>query len=59
MLPLLLRSMSCDLSPEMIASPEYSRLEELMIATVTSPGQNGVGIAGPQVGLLRRGDSLP
>lgn len=39
---------------EMIASPEYRRLEEKMIATVTSPEQDGVGIAGPQVGISRR-----
>lgn len=37
-----------------IASDEYKRLEELMIATVTSPEQDGVGIAGPQVGISRR-----
>ena len=50
----LLRSASADLSPAMIGSAEYGVLAAKMIATVTSPSQDGVGIAGPQVGILRR-----
>ena len=50
----LLRSTSADLSPAMIGSAEYGVLAAKMIATVTSPSQDGVGIAGPQVGILRR-----
>ena len=37
-----------------MASSEYKNLEQKLIATVTSPEQDGVGIAAPQVGLLRR-----
>lgn len=37
-----------------LKSNEYQRLAEKMIATVTSPEEDGVGIAGPQVGISRR-----
>ena len=37
-----------------MGSSEYKALEQKLIATVTSPDQDGVGIAAPQVGLLRR-----
>lgn len=37
-----------------LKSNAYRRLAERMVATVTSPEQDGVGIAGPQVGLSRR-----
>ncbi len=50
----ILRSQCDDFSREALLSDEYARLEELMIATVTHPSQDGVGIAGPQVGLKRR-----
>lgn len=50
----LLRTPCTDLSVEDIFSEAYGRLEKLMVATVTSPEQDGVGIAGPQVGLSRR-----
>ncbi len=50
----VLRASSRDLSWEMLLSDEFKRLSELMIATVTHPSQDGVGIAGPQVGLKRR-----
>lgn len=50
----ILRALSSDLSYEMLTSPEYDTLASLMIATVTHPTQDGVGIAGPQVGLNRR-----
>lgn len=51
---LLLRGTSENLSRKMLESPQYEQLAEAMVATVTSPEQDGVGIAGPQVGILRR-----
>lgn len=50
----VLRAKSADLPLPALTSDEYKRLEQLMIATVTHPSQDGVGIAGPQVGLNRR-----
>lgn len=50
----VLRAESTDLSRTMLADPLYAELAEKMVATVTSPEQDGVGIAGPQVGLSRR-----
>ncbi len=50
----VLRTPCEPLSGSDIASDYYARLAELMVATVTSPEQDGVGIAGPQVGLSRR-----
>ena len=50
----VLRAKSTDLSAQTLASDEFSRLAELMVATVTHPSQDGVGIAAPQVGLNRR-----
>jgi peptide deformylase len=50
----VLRSKSSDLTIGMLTSAEYDKLSKLMIATVTYPSQDGVGIAGPQVGLNRR-----
>ena len=50
----VLRASSQDLTWKMLLSDEFKRLSELMIATVTHPSQDGVGIAGPQVGLSRR-----
>ena len=50
----VLRAPSRDFSSEALLSKEFDRLAELMIATVTHPSQDGVGIAGPQVGLNRR-----
>ena len=50
----LLRSTSAELTPAMIRSTEYNTLASKMSATVTAPSQDGVGIAGPQVGILRR-----
>jgi peptide deformylase len=50
----VLRASSSDLSYEMLTSDEYAKLADLMVATVTHPSQEGVGIAGPQVGLNRR-----
>ena len=50
----VLRSKSVNLSDKALLSKDFARLAELMIATVTHPSQDGVGIAGPQVGLNRR-----
>lgn len=50
----VLRSVSTDMSAEALCSPEYEYLSRLMIETVTHPSQDGVGIAGPQVGISRR-----
>ncbi len=50
----VLRAQSQELTYEMLLSDEFKRLSGLMIATVTHPSQDGVGIAGPQVGLNRR-----
>lgn len=50
----LLRESSIDLSADALLSGEYEKLCSLMVATVTHPSQDGVGIAGPQVGLNRR-----
>lgn len=49
-----LRATSSDLSDEALLSADYNRLAGLMVATVTHPSQDGVGIAGPQVGINRR-----
>jgi len=51
---LVLRSPSIFLTRDDILSKEFTRLSERMLATVTSPEHDGVGIAGPQVGILRR-----
>lgn len=50
----ILRTPSSDLPVEALKSEDFTRLSELMIGTVTHPSQDGVGIAGPQVGLNRR-----
>lgn len=50
----VLRAASSDLSAEALLSADFERLAELMLATVTHPSQDGVGIAGPQVGINRR-----
>ena len=49
----VLRMPSRDLSPRELGDPLYAMLAEKMVATVTSPEQDGVGIAAPQVGILR------
>ena len=50
----VLRATSTDLSCKALQSEDYASLCKLMVATVTHPSQDGVGIAGPQVGLNRR-----
>lgn len=51
---LILRSISKDFSLKDLQSDELALLSEKLISTVTSPEQDGVGIAGPQVGISRR-----
>ena len=50
----VLRDVSTNLSAEALLSEDFAKLSNLMTATVTHPSQDGVGIAGPQVGLNRR-----
>lgn len=50
----VLRATSTDLPESALLSEDYARLAELMVRTVTHPSQDGVGIAGPQVGINRR-----
>lgn len=50
----VLRTPSSNLSKKALQSKDYASLCSLMVATVTHPSQDGVGIAGPQVGLNRR-----
>ena len=50
----VLRAVSCDFSAKELMSEQFSKLGRRMVATVTHPSQDGVGIAGPQVGLNRR-----
>lgn len=50
----VLRAKSIDLPAEDLRSEAYRTLADLMLATVTHPSQDGVGIAAPQVGLNRR-----
>ena len=49
----VLRTPCRDIPASGLADPLYAALAEKMVATVTSPEQNGVGIAGPQVGISR------
>ena len=51
---LVLRSLCSDIDVKALKAPEFALLAERMLATVTSPEQDGVGIPGPQVGVLRR-----
>jgi peptide deformylase len=50
----VLRAVSCDFSAKEMMSEQFTKLGRRMVATVTHPSQDGVGIAGPQVGLNRR-----
>jgi len=50
----VLRSRSIDFSDQDLQSEEYATLASYMLRTVTDPSQDGVGIAGPQVGIGRR-----
>jgi peptide deformylase len=51
---LLLRTPCADLTEKELRSDLYRELAAKMLATVQSPQQGGVGIAAPQVGVLRR-----
>lgn len=51
---LVLRAECAEISAEDLKSDEYQLLADKMVATVTSPEEDGVGIAGPQVGISRR-----
>lgn len=51
---LFLRTPCKGLTIKEIKSAEYTVLAKRMLETVTSPEQDGVGIAGPQVGIGRR-----
>lgn len=51
---LLLRQVSKPLSRREVASEEFATLCRRMLSTVTNPENEGVGIAAPQVGILRR-----
>ena len=50
----VLRAPSIDLPVKEIGSATFATLAARMLATVTCPEQDGVGIAAPQVGLNRR-----
>ena len=50
----VLRKISTDIPAKALRGEEFRILSRKMIATVTSPEQDGVGIAGPQVGISRR-----
>ena len=51
---LFLRKASKDFSDRDLRSDEFKVLARKMVRTVTDPSQDGVGIAGPQVGISRR-----
>lgn len=51
---LLLRSSSKPLNEKMLQEEEFQTLCRRMLATVQNPENEGVGIAAPQVGILRR-----
>ncbi len=51
---LVLRKTSTFIPEEELEGEILKILSEKMLATVTSPEQDGVGIAGPQVGISRR-----
>ena len=50
----VLRTPSALIEPELIKTEVFDDLKSKLLATVTDPSQDGVGIAGPQVGILRR-----
>ena len=51
---LFLRGESIDFSDRDLKSRAFRELAGKMVSTVMDPSQDGVGIAGPQVGLARR-----
>lgn len=50
----VLRSKASELSGADLASPLFTKLSRLMVSTMLDSTQAGVGIAGPQVGILKR-----
>ena len=50
----VLRRPCYELSDKELRSKDFETFARKMVATVTSPEQDGVGIAGPQVGISRR-----
>lgn len=50
----ILRNSSIALEDADLMSDEYAGLAALLVATVTDPSQDGVGIAAPQIGISRR-----
>jgi len=50
----VLRTPCEEFSDKELKSGKFRRLCEDMVATVTDPSQDGVGIAGPQVGVSKR-----
>ncbi len=50
----VLNSISRDIPLSALRGEVYKTLTDKMVATVTDPSQDGVGIAGPQVGISRR-----
>lgn len=50
----LLRRNSEPVTEKLFSSPDFTVLAERMLATVKNPDNEGVGIAAPQVGILRR-----
>lgn len=51
---MLLRKSSAELSESIALSDDFALLKASMLATVRDPENEGVGIAAPQVGVLRR-----
>ena len=51
---IFLRKKCVDFSDRDLRGPAYKTLAGKMVSTVTDPSEDGVGIAGPQVGLARR-----
>lgn len=51
---LVLRKECADIDLRDLKGEDYLTLARKMVATVSSPEQDGVGIAGPQVGISRR-----
>ena len=51
---ILLTGLSSDIPVKELEGEVYRTLASKMISTVTDPSQDGVGIAGPQVGIFRR-----
>ena len=50
----ILRNISINIQDKVLQSSDYELLVKKMISTVTDSSQDGVGLAGPQVGINRR-----